>query len=120
MSVDWAAAWASSSAGAGLANFSSTLAALAFTRLPESSSICIEASASDITRPARNLPASSNSAYMGNRGLERFRCAIVPLRGWAPEPGRQAPVEGAVRMVKNPHGVMHFGQPGGAQKTMAV
>ena len=36
--------------------------AFTFTRLPESSSICTEASASDITRPARNLPASSNRA----------------------------------------------------------
>jgi hypothetical protein len=35
------------------------------TRLPESSSICTELSASDITRPARNLPVSSKSTYMG-------------------------------------------------------
>jgi hypothetical protein len=57
-----AARLAISSAGAGLSKRSSTLAAFTFTRLPESSSICTELSASDITRPARNLPASSNNA----------------------------------------------------------
>ena len=62
-----ACADAISSAGCGLSNLSSTLAALTLTRLPESSSICIELSASVITRPARNLPASSKRAYIGRR-----------------------------------------------------
>ena len=53
-----------SSAGCGLSNFSSTLADFTFTRLPESSSICIELSASVITRPAWNFPASSYRAYI--------------------------------------------------------
>ena len=52
-------------AGAGLSNFSSICAALTLTRLPESSSTWAEASASDRIRPAMNLPASSNNAYMG-------------------------------------------------------
>jgi hypothetical protein len=56
---------ANSAAGAGCSNLSSTLAAFTLTRLPDSSSIWAEFSASVITRPARNLPASSNSAYMG-------------------------------------------------------
>ena len=51
----------------------STLAAFTFTRLPESSSTCMELSASDITRPAWNLPASSYSAYIGGIVAERER-----------------------------------------------
>src|SRR5437868_8484122 len=53
-----------SSAGAGLSNLSSTLADFTVTRLPESSSTCIELSASAITRPARNFPPSSNNTYV--------------------------------------------------------
>ena len=63
---------ASNWAGAGLSNFKSTLAPLTLTRLPLSSSTCTEASASDMTRPATNLPASSNNKYMGS---------IVPRAG---------------------------------------
>ena len=40
------------------------LAPLTLTRLPLSSSTCAEVSASDNTRPAMNLPASSNNKYM--------------------------------------------------------
>ena len=63
----------------GFSKRSITLADLTLTRLPESSSICIELSASDITRPAWNLPASSNNAYIG-----RIVAARAPTpEGWA-------------------------------------
>ena len=55
----------SAPSGSGLAKRSSTLAALTLTRLPESSSICSELSVSLITRPARNLPASSIEGIHG-------------------------------------------------------
>jgi hypothetical protein len=79
MSAACACAAAISSAGSGLAKRSSTLAAFTFTRLPESSSTCTEASASDITRPARNLPASSNRANIEMESREGGS-VIVPLR----------------------------------------
>ena len=69
---------ASSAAGSGFSNFSSTLAALTLTRLPDSSSTCSELSVSVITRPARNLPASSNRAYMGRDC--RLTSAPAPAR----------------------------------------
>jgi hypothetical protein len=71
-----AAAWASSSAGAGFSNLIRILAALTLTRLPLSSSTCEEASASDNTRPAMNLPASSNNTCMAG---------IVPAIRQAPQ-----------------------------------
>ncbi len=55
---------ASNSAGAGFSKRSTMLAPLTLTRLPDSSSTCAEASASDSTRPPRYLPASSNKTNM--------------------------------------------------------
>ncbi|KAF4530878.1 hypothetical protein B566_EDAN018918 [Ephemera danica] len=65
-SISCASAWplATSSAGVGFSKRSSTWAAFTFTRLPDSSSICKDASASASTRPAWNLPASSYKAYI--------------------------------------------------------
>lgn len=60
------------SAGEGFSNLSNKLAALTLTRLPDSSSIWAELSASERMRPVWNFPASSNNAYMG---------AIVPCSG---------------------------------------
>ena len=52
------------SAGEGFSNLSSKLAALTLTRLPDSSSIWAELSASERMRPVWNFPASSNNAYI--------------------------------------------------------
>jgi hypothetical protein len=68
-----------------LSKRSSTLAAFTFTRLPESSSICIELSASDITRPARNFPASSNRAYAARSVTLRAKPTA-----WAPSSRQRA------------------------------
>ncbi len=51
--------------GVGLSKLSTICARLTLTRLPDSSSICAEVSASERMRPPKNLPLSSKSANMG-------------------------------------------------------